>query len=122
MPRIADFTHLYRGPHKELAGWRIRLYRLASGVTVVVASELPGKVPRDRRAALVEALAMEIRRLYVASGAAMRWIEHERGERETFDEVLFQWDGDASAEPERRPMSREQVEELIGEALGEREG
>jgi hypothetical protein len=117
MPRIADFTHLYRGPQKMLAGWRIRLYRLASGLTVVVASELPGNVPRDRRAALVEALAAEIRRLYVASGAAMLWIEHERGENETFDQVLFPWDSRASAEPERRPMSREQVEALIGEAL-----
>jgi hypothetical protein len=122
MPRIADFTHLYRGPRRELAGWRIRLYRLASGLTVVVASELPGNVPRDRRAALVEALAAEIRRLYVASDATMRWIEHERGERETFDQVLFQWDGHASAEPERRPLSREQVEALIGEVLGDREG
>jgi hypothetical protein len=117
MPKIADFRHLHRGQHKELAGWRLRLYRLASGMTVVVASELPGNMPRDRRAALVEALATEIRRLYVASGAAMLWIEHERGDRETFEQVLFHWDGHASAEPERQPLSRQQVEALIGEVV-----
>jgi hypothetical protein len=118
MPKIADFRHLCRGPQKTLAGWRLRLYRLASGLTVVLASELPGNVPRTSRAALVEALATEIRRLYVASGAPMLWIEHERGERETFEQVLFHWDGPASTEPERRPLSRQQVEALLGEVLG----
>lgn len=122
MPKIADFRHVCRGPQETLAGWRIRLYRLVSGMTVVVATELPGNAPPASINMIADALATEIRRLYVVPGGAMVWIEHCPGKQETFHRVLFQWDGKQYAEPERKPSSRSQVETLIGEALEDREG
>jgi hypothetical protein len=86
-------------------------------MTVVIASELadnPGASVTDQ----AERLATAIRARFVEPGGAMVWIEHEPGQRETFERVLFRWDGQGYEEPVWRSSSRRQVEALIGEALG----
>jgi hypothetical protein len=117
MAKVADFTHLYQGLLATPATCRIRVYRLASGMTVVIASEQPGNAVRASITNVAEALATEIRGLYVVPGGAMVWIEHYPGAGETFDRVLFQWDGLAYSDPAWHPSSRRQVEAMIGEAL-----
>jgi hypothetical protein len=45
----------------------------------------------------------------------MLWIEREPGEADTFSWVQFRCEGRTYTELERRVLSRDQVEQLIGE-------
>lgn len=120
-----DMIYRYRGFRNELGWCRIRIYQLASGLTVVVASERPDN-PGISITDYTAELASAIRRMYLAPGRAMVWIEHQpwqgrdRG-AETFERVLLRWNGERYTEPERRPCTRREVETLIGEGLDGRE-
>jgi hypothetical protein len=125
MPLLADFHHHYRGSMGFRSVCRIRVYQLDSGMTVVIATELPDN-PGTSITNWAEFLATEMRRRFVAPGAGLAWIEHSP-ERpgltgapplpEQFDRVLFRWDGTCYHDPDWRPFSRAQVEALLGEPL-----
>jgi hypothetical protein len=117
MLKIADFTYRYQGLQAARGRCQIQVYQLASGMTVVIAAELANNAPCASITKVAAALATEIRWMYVEPGGAMLWIEREPGEAETFSWVQLRWDGRAYREPERRPLSREHVEQLIGETV-----
>lgn len=114
MQKVTDFTYVYQG----LEG-QIRVYGLASGMTVAISTETLNNTPRASITGAAASLATEIRLMYVEPGGVMLWIEHHPGNAETFYWVQLRWDGRAYTEPERRPLSRVQVEELIGEAVAQ---
>src|SRR5690349_21714907 len=97
MPPAADFIHRYRVPPNTIeAQCRIRVYQLADGMIVVIATELPGNVGASITNA-AEILATEMRRLFVVPGAGLLWIEHYRDravidgkaqQKESFDRVF----------------------------------
>jgi hypothetical protein len=124
---VTNYIHTFTGLWNRPAKCRIRVYRLESGMTVVIATELPDN-PGTTITNAAELLATEIRQRLVTAGEAMVWIEHyqERGVvngaptiQETFDRVLFRWDGNRYDDPQWLPFSRKAVEQLIGEPLGE---
>jgi hypothetical protein len=117
MLKAADFTYRYQGLQAARGRCQIQVYQLESGMTVVIATELPNNAPCASITKVAAALAAEIRWMYVEPGGAMLWIEHEPGEAETFSWVQFRWDGAAFSESERRPLSRSQIEQLIGETV-----
>lgn len=118
---VVDTIYEYQDERGRPGRCRIRVYHLASGMTVVIASELadnPGASVTDQ----AERLATAIRARFVEPGGAMVWIEHypaleKLEESEEFERVLFRWDGQGYEEPQWRPSSRDQVEALIGEVL-----
>jgi hypothetical protein len=124
---VTNYIHTFTGLWNRPAKCRIRVYRLESGMTVVIATELPDN-PGTTITNAAELLATEIRQRFVAAGEAMVWIEHYQERdlvngtptiKETFDRVLFRWDGRRYDDPQWLPFSREAVEQLIGEPLGD---
>ena len=114
----AEIVYQFRGLRSELSRCRLRMYRLDSGMTVAVASEL-ARNPGTSITSFAAELATAIRRMYVAPGGALVWIEQEPDQPERFTQVLFRWDGQRYADPQRRPWSRTQIEALIGQTLDE---
>jgi hypothetical protein len=76
MPLLADFEHHYHGMMAVRSVCRIRVYQLESGMTVVIATELPDN-PGTSVTNWAEFLASEMRRRFVAPGGALAWIEHD---------------------------------------------
>ena len=126
MPPVTDFIHRYCVPPNTIeAKCRIRVYQLADGLIVVIATELPDNAGSSITNA-AEILATEMRRWFVVSGGGLFWIEHYQDRavigsrpqlKESFDRVFFRWDGAQYDDPEWKPFSRQQVEALIGEPL-----
>jgi hypothetical protein len=83
----------------------------------------------DRATDYAEQLATEIRADFVEQGGALAWIEHYPPRRSVFDRetpigegydrVLMRWTGTEYTDPKWEPISRSQVEALIGEPLGD---
>jgi hypothetical protein len=115
MQKIADFTFVYQGLNETRGRCQMQVYQLASGMTVVIATELPNTSPCASISKVAATLATQLRWMYVEPGGAMLWIEREPGEAGTFTWVQFRWEGRASTELERRALRHEQVEQLIGE-------
>lgn len=118
---VFDYTGYGNGPSR----CRIRLYHLASGIMLVIASELPDNCGTPMTNFAAE-LATAVREWFVEPGRGMFWIEYNPGQgngqaQETFNRVLFRWDGHQYTDPQRKRWSRRQVEALIGEALEDRE-
>lgn len=126
MPPVTDFIHRYCVPPNIIeAKCRIRVYQLANGIIVVIATELPDNAGASITNA-AEILATEMRRWFVVPGGGLFWIEHYQDraliggrpqQKESFDRVFFRWDGAQYDDPVWQPFSREQVEVLIGEPL-----
>jgi hypothetical protein len=126
MPPVTDFIHRYRVPPNTIeAKCRIRVYQLANGTIVVIATELPDSAGASITNA-AEILATEMRRWFVVPGGGLFWIEHYQDramiggrpqQKESFDRVFFRWDGTQYDDPDWKPFSRQQVEALIGEPL-----
>jgi hypothetical protein len=121
MPPLVDMTYEYQGYWGRSARYRLRLYRLASGVTVAIATELSDN-PGTSITNYAAELATMVRGQFLEQGQGLLWIEHYPGEgrdlgRETFDRVTFRWDGQRYDDPEWHPSSHADVEALIGEPL-----
>jgi hypothetical protein len=126
MPPITDFIHRYCVlPNIIEAHCRIRVYQLASDIIVVIATEMPDN-PGASITNAAEILATEMRRWFVIPGGGLFWIEHYQDramiadrpqQKESFDRVLFRWDGEQYDDPDWKPFSREHLETLIGEPL-----
>jgi len=76
MPLLADFQHHYHGMMAFRSVCRIRVSQLESGMTVVIATELPDN-PGTSITNWAEFLASEMRRRFVPPGGALAWIEHD---------------------------------------------
>jgi len=116
MQKIADFTYVYQGLEETRGRCQMQVYQLASGMTVVLATELPNTAPAASISTVAAALATQLRWMYVEPGGAMLWIEREPT-ADTFTWVSFRWDGATFSEAERRALRHEQVEQLIGESV-----
>lgn len=121
MPAVFDTIFEYQGSWGRPARCRLRLYRLANGMTVAIASELPDN-PGVSITNFAAELATGVRRQFIEPGQGLLWVEHyprqESGlDRETYDRVLLRWDGRAYRDPQWKPWSRAAIEALIGEAL-----
>jgi hypothetical protein len=126
MPPVTDFVHRYCVPPSTIeATCRIRVYQLADGVIVVIATELPDN-PGASITNAAEILATDMRRWFVVPGGGLLWIEHYQDramiggrpqQKQSFDRVFFRWNGQQYDDPDWKPFSREQVETLIGELL-----
>ena len=76
IPPVTDFIHRYCVPPNIIeAKCRIRVYQLANGIIVVIATELPDNAGASITNA-AEILATEMRRWFVVSGGGLFWIEH----------------------------------------------
>jgi hypothetical protein len=121
VPALVDTTYEYQGYWKGAARCRLRLYRLESGVTVAIVSELSDN-PGTSITNYAAELATLVRGQFLERGQGLLWVEHYPGEgrdlgRETFDRVTFRWDGRSYDDPEWHPSSRADIERLIGEPL-----
>ena len=117
MRKAADFTYCYEGLEETCGRCQIQVYQLESGMTVAIATELPNNAPAANISKVAATLAAQVRWMYVEPGGAMLWIERQPGEAAAFSWVQFRWDGATFSEAERRPLSRNQVEQLIGETV-----
>jgi hypothetical protein len=128
MPPLADFVHHFTGLWDRPTMCRIRVYQLDSGMTVAIVTELPDNIVISISNYAAQ-LATEIRADFVQPGGALAWIEyyparhsvseHETSIPEMFARVFFRWDRAHYRDPEWKPFSRSQVEDLIGEPLGD---
>ncbi len=126
MPPVTDFIHWYCVPPNIIeATCRIRVYQLANGIIVTIATELPDNAGASITNA-AEILATEMKSWFVVPGGGLFWIEHYQDraviggrpqQKESFDRVFFRWDGAQYDDPEWKPYRRQQVESLIGEPL-----
>ena len=140
MPPVIDTRHQFHGPHVPGGICRVRIYRPEGFPPVVIATELP----ESRSISItniVEELAVEVLMRYLEDRLDQErpfvWIEPypaptDGGVREadTYDLVAFPDYGVRESreaghrrfrfdEPSWRRLSREQVEQLIGEPLAE---
>ena len=141
MPPMIDTRHRFHGLHTTGGVCRIRVYRPAGFPPVVIATELPENTTTSITN-MVEELAAEVLARYLEDRMGQErpflWIEHYPGsvsggvrEADTYDLVTFpdyrpsqrleagRWRVRFD-EPEWRRLSRDQVERMIGEALGDR--
>jgi hypothetical protein len=91
----------------------LRLYRLATGALVAIATDLD-QGPSVTNAA--EDLATAVRRRFFRPGTALIWWEHyprSNGD-DDFDRVLFRWNGACYVEPTWQHGSKALVEEQLG--------
>ncbi len=101
----------------------LRVYKIADGVTVAVATELAdNKGPSITNSA--ETLWCEVVKEYGLDPTTTYFVEHypHRGtEDETYDFVELHWydDNTLARHPKWRHVPRQEVEKLIGEPLGE---
>ena len=140
MPPVIDTRHTFHGLLTPGGVCRIRVYRPAGFPPVVIATELPENM-NTSITNIVEQLAAEVLVRYledwVGQERPLVWIEHYPGsvsggvrETDTYDLVTFadyhvrreravgRWRV-RFGDPDWRRLSREQVEQLIGEPLGE---
>ena len=140
MSPVIDTRHQFHGIYLPGGICRIRIYRPEGFPPVVIATELPEN-DSTSISDIVEELAAGVMARYLADRAGQDrpfvWIEHypapaSGGVRaaDTYDLVTFPdyrvrwetWGGRwrvRFGEPKWRRLSREQVEQMIGEPLGE---
>ena len=140
MPAVIDIVHEFHGLHTPGGVCRIRVYRPEGFPPVVIATELPENESTSITN-IVEELAVDVLARYLADRAGQErpfvWIEHYPAsasaglrETDTYDLVTFpdyhvrrEMRGGRRrvrfGEPNWRRLSREQVDQLIGEPLAD---
>ncbi|HBY97199.1 MAG TPA: hypothetical protein DEP84_25185 [Chloroflexi bacterium] len=118
-----DTIFRYRDPIGGVtAHCRVRIYK-TTRKNVVILSEARNNPGMSVTSAIV-AITTAVVRQYKLDTARTTWIEHTPGEaggaNASYDLIQLAWDGGQfTADPESRPMTRKQVERLIGESLPE---
>jgi len=118
---IYDRRFTYPVPHGEVTP-RARVFRLATGLDVLIATELDDENPgpsitntiENLATLAVEAFGLDPERLAVYQHYDYRAAGYQpNGEAETFDEVIFDWRDDRASRPQWRRRSRESLVVLL---------
>lgn len=134
MPAIVDEIYVYRGYHGCESRCRLRVYRPEGKPPVIIASEEEDQNPGTSITNMAEEIATDVCRIYGLAHEPFIWIEHydDRGDPakrrglgdafgrvsgESFDVVMFLRRGTRLSGPEWCPITKAEVEDLIGEAL-----
>ena len=122
---MIDLIYKYKGFHRFKSKCRIRIYKTSNN-DIVIATELKDN-PGTPITNYAEQLATRIKYDYDIDPERLIWIEHyparvysgDKIEKESYDIVKFEWDGEKYSKPEWKHSSKEEVETLIGMQLKE---
>ena len=118
---MRQFRFDYKVPYNAFPAFcDVRIYEGGSygRLRVAILTELPDNTGMSVTNAC-EDIATELVRLRGLTPGYTIWIEHypDRHHPESFDLITFEWKGGVARSPDWRRVSREWVEQLVGEAL-----